>query len=1250
MNKKKFLISLCLIILLIFSIGLIANSFSRHGLVLGANDASVATIKGTLIWNGETTASRVATTLLNGSAVTTEANSGGYSFEGITKSDNNNPVSPQINLNGQPMYRQGISQYDELWFYAKTDTAGQAPTLTIKDCCGNNSQTVNINNYIEGGQLDTTWRLVKVPLSALKTSTYLLESIEKIVFNNVPINTLYKLYIDDIYAVDITPSEILDYQFVSDNVIKLRINERYDMAGVINAANYVLSSSADADFSVGVSPSKVGRQFFLSGFGGEMTPKDIWGSNYDPIVDFYIFLVFDKPLKNNNSYTLTVNNIKNSFGINFTSPATINFQYDSIGSNKSIAGSVKANQVGYLPVSTKIGYAGNYLGDLNELDISPTTCEVRRSSDNSLALSVAMSRRGGIDLAKEFHMFGEKVYACDFSELTTSGTYFLYVPGVGRSYNFRIADDVYNDVALKVSRSLYYRRDGIELTSQYAGAWARPAGHLNLQAVIHQSQASSSLYGGEVINSTVSMPHGWYDAGDYGKYVVPAAPVINEILNAFELFPNKFSDNSLNIPESGNGVPDILDEVKWELDWLKEMQAPDGGVYHKMVTLNYATTMPADDTYPVYLSEKTTHATAMYVAILAQAYRVLHPYFPEVGGYADNLLARAKKSWEFLRVHPETISFSSAGCNKNPSGIGGGTYAICRSDSEERAWAAAELFKTTGEKTYEDEFLTWWKVRNQPIGVSSEPALQSQTRASYAYVTTPMATDTALVAVIKNEFIRQADILVKRVGELAYDNNLYRACSWLKNEGAIDWGKFAYGSLYSWDLIKAYFLTGSSNASYLNTAKICFDSQLGSNPHYKSYITGVGWDDPQKPFDTISLSDGKVEPTPGLEVMGPVPHMPNDVPYYVAAQSPKNLYPLGNAATDPYPLLRRYYDAHLVPMMEPGMSYFSIAAFTYFSNVDAGTCSETWACGDWSVCSSGNQTRTCADTNACGTTVHKPAISKACAMACTESWTYSTWSTCVNGSQTRTATDSAHCGTTVSRLPLTQGCTVTCSPSWTCDSWSACSASKKQTRTCTDANKCGITVGKPATSQSCNIDSGKVGSALGNSTSTLISTSTLASSSASGYSGVPIISTAIKPNATDGYVAKVRDNSAVYYIMNSFRYLFINRDTYSTWSSAIGDPVNKFSTLKIISQLEFDKILFGANIPAKAGSLIKFDNSPKVYGVGSGAKLYEIADEAAQKALYGLWTPYVIQIGFRDNYFDHGNSVGTLTATSRKPE
>jgi len=166
----------------------------------------------------------------------------------------------------------------------------------------------------------------------------------------------------------------------------------------------------------------------------------------------------------------------------------------------------------------------------------------------------------------------------------------------------------------------------------------------------------------------------------------------------------------------------------------------------------------------------------------------------------------------------------------------------------------------------------------------------------------------------------------------------------------------------------------------------------------------------------------------------------------------------------------------------------------------------------------------------------------------------------------------------------------------------------------------------------------------------LISTSTLASSSASGYSGVPIISTAIKPNATDGYVAKVRDNSAVYYIMNSFRYLFINRDTYSTWSSAIGDPVNKFSTLKIISQLEFDKILFGANIPAKAGSLIKFDNSPKVYGVGSGAKLYEIADEAAQKALYGLWTPYVIQIGFRDNYFDHGNSVGTLTATSRKPE
>lgn len=141
-------------------------------------------------------------------------------------------------------------------------------------------------------------------------------------------------------------------------------------------------------------------------------------------------------------------------------------------------------------------------------------------------------------------------------------------------------------------------------------------------------------------------------------------------------------------------------------------------------------------------------------------------------------------------------------------------------------------------------------------------------------------------------------------------------------------------------------------------------------------------------------------------------------------------------------------------------------------------------------------------------------------------------------------------------------------------------------------------------------------------------------------------------SATDGDVIKVaaKDRPAVYYISGGKKYLMVNRVTYSTWASAIGDTADNFTGLKAISQADFDAISTGGNITVRPGtSLIKFDDSSVVYAVGTGAKLYKLADSAAQTALYGSITPIIIQSGFRSNYYDNGNSVATLTSTSLYP-
>ncbi len=190
----------------------------------------------------------------------------------------------------------------------------------------------------------------------------------------------------------------------------------------------------------------------------------------------------------------------------------------------------------------------------------------------------------------------------DFSKYQTAGNYYLLIPSVGRSYSFHIAPNANHPAAVAALKGFYYIRSQTPLEEAFAGKWHRPAGHPDTVVLIHSSAVSASRPEGTVISS----PGGWYDAGDYNKYIVNSGITMGTLLSAYEDFPAYFDTLDTHIPESNDQVPDVLNEALYNLRWMLTMQDPaDGGVYHKLTNAAFdGMVMPGITTLPRYVVQK----------------------------------------------------------------------------------------------------------------------------------------------------------------------------------------------------------------------------------------------------------------------------------------------------------------------------------------------------------------------------------------------------------------------------------------------------------------------------------------------------------------------------------------------------------------------------------------------------------------------------------------------------------------------
>jgi hypothetical protein len=231
---------------------------------------------------------------------------------------------------------------------------------------------------------------------------------------------------------------------------------------------------------------------------------------------------------------------------------------------------IAIDQFGWLPRARKVAiFAQPVRGQNSRTTYVPgPRFEVRNQSDGVVV------HRGPLvpwNNGQVSDLAGDRVWHADFSAVRKPGTYTLHDPaGKVHSFPFRIADDVYTPVLRESVRVFYYQRSGTPITARHGGNWHHPGGHLGP----NQDRAAVFSQVGKSLGQPRNLLGGWFDAGDLNKYVPYLESTLFDLLWSYELSPRAFPDDT-NIPESGNGVPDLLDEVKWELDWLLKMQYDD---------------------------------------------------------------------------------------------------------------------------------------------------------------------------------------------------------------------------------------------------------------------------------------------------------------------------------------------------------------------------------------------------------------------------------------------------------------------------------------------------------------------------------------------------------------------------------------------------------------------------------------------------------------------------------------------------
>lgn len=455
----------------------------------------------------------------------------------------------------------------------------------------------------------------------------------------------------------------------------------------------------------------------------------------------------------------------------------------------------------------------------------------------------------------------------DFSPLTATGVFHIKIEGCCLSYPFQIRKNVHHFVAAASLKAFYFQRASMPLDSVYAGKWHRAEGHPDTLVIIHPSVLSSDERTGGLFIST---PGGWYDAGDYNKYIVNSGITMGTLLSAYEDFAYYYDTLHTNIPPLKNPIPDILNEILYNLRWMLSMQDPaDGGVYNKCTNASFdPMIMPEFARQPRYVVQKGTAATLDLAAVTAQAARIFSTYKKELPGFSDSCLKASKKAWTWVMAHPDFVYDQNAMNRLYEPKIVTGGYGD-RKFSDEKFWAASELFITTSDNKY----LQF--IKNYQDSVSHDVRLRfglpswSETGLLGYYSLIRFSGKKDVPGVrkevneIKTYLQAMADDYIQAIGRSAFLTVMGGRRS------DFVWGSNANAANQGILLIQVYFIT--RNRKYLDAALGNLDYILGRNATGYCFVTGFGHFSTMHPHHRPSVADNIADPVPGFLAGGPNP-------------------------------------------------------------------------------------------------------------------------------------------------------------------------------------------------------------------------------------------------------------------------------------------------------------------------------------------------------------------------------------------
>jgi len=670
----------------------------------------------------------------------------------------------------------------------------------------------------------------------------------------------------------------------------------------VRSATYKVTSPDDARYRTARQPIRVGRK----SKGREFVNAK---GKYPYLFEHWLYLVLPQPMQRGKTYRISSS----------LAPKVFVLCFDE---RRARSETIHVNQIGYAPEAPqKFGYLSAWLGDMGQLKgeewaqksfhlVNVKTGKSVFSGRPTLRRRLTDGPEGG-QPDETAPYAATDTWQCDFSAFRTPGQYVLSVDGIGCSFPFRIEADVYRQAFLTTLRGLYHQRCGIALDAKHT-RWTRATCHLPATAKywqVTQRNMDKSFSDGhqnkEGITKTGEQRNiwgGWHDAGDW-DHEAWHPEVSNMLLMVYEMAPEKFRDGESNIPESGNGVPDIVDEARWGIDFYARLQRPSGGVsagtFADWWPRRGETSTTDSMNYYVYAEEPlATYKFASSASRLAWCLRLAGK--PE---QSTSYVAGARRAWEWAQNNTRTDDEKKV--------------------RDERLHAAAALFKVTGEAKYlaafkqdllidkPDTLLSVWDSHDQRWGVwtyatTQRPGMDADLKARLVQATLHYA---------QVEFVETA---AKRAGRYGYN--------W--------WKPMWFGAATTPEtmpLIMAHAL--SRDPKYLGTQYTTCDYILGGNPLNMTWVTGLGARSPQNISHIESWYDSIPKPVPGILILGP---------YKYSGQVPENSGPweVRWVHGSTYPDARQWpaHELWFENRLTPTMSEFTVgsiargaAAFGYLS-------------------------------------------------------------------------------------------------------------------------------------------------------------------------------------------------------------------------------------------------------------------------------------------------------------------------------